>query len=104
MTEFSIKIKEIISSIPQGKVMSYGQIALLAGSPMAARQVARFLHSSSKKYNLPWHRVLGAKGRISLPRGGGFEEQEALLLSEGVGFEKEGWVDWYNYQWQPEKS
>jgi methylated-DNA-protein-cysteine methyltransferase related protein len=67
-------------------VMTYGQIALLAGSPRAARQVVRILHSMSEKYKLPWHRVLNSKGEI------GFQDEEhamtqrLCLEAEGVQF------------------
>ncbi|MFC0471513.1 MGMT family protein [Halalkalibacter kiskunsagensis] len=55
------KVLDIIKHIPVGKVMTYGQIAKFAGSPRAARQVVRILHSMIRKYNLPWHRVVNKK-------------------------------------------
>ncbi|MFT5731072.1 MAG: methylated-DNA-protein-cysteine methyltransferase-like protein, partial [Desulforhopalus sp.] len=55
MNDFSAKIIKIIKLIPYGTVSTYGTVATLAGSPSGARQVARILHSSSKKYDLPWH-------------------------------------------------
>lgn len=66
MTPFTRKVILIIQSIPEGSVMTYGGIARAAGSPRAARQVVRILHSMSRKYKLPWHRVINAKGMISL--------------------------------------
>lgn len=53
MTPFTENVIEIIRSIPAGKVMTYGQIAALAGSPRAARQVVRVLHSMSKNISSP---------------------------------------------------
>jgi methylated-DNA-protein-cysteine methyltransferase-like protein len=84
---------EAIKSIPEGRVASYGQIAAMAGSPRAARQVVRTLHSSSRKESLPWWRVINSKGHISLKPGQGFEEQKARLESEGVAVDPDGRID-----------
>jgi len=83
MDSFSSRVKSIIASIPEGRVATYGQIAMLAGNRRAARQVAWILHSSSSKHGLPWQRVINRLGKISLPRGGSYEEQMALLIKEG---------------------
>ncbi|MFK8012432.1 MAG: MGMT family protein [Marinicellaceae bacterium] len=85
MSPFTKEVIHIIQSIPAGKVASYGQIALVAGNPRAARQVSRILHTCTKKYNLPWHRVINSQGKISL-KNEGFELQYDLLKSEGVEF------------------
>lgn len=66
MQPFTKAVIEQIQSIPPGKVMTYGGVAAAAGSPRAARQVVRILHSMSAKYDLPWHRVVNAKGEIAL--------------------------------------
>jgi methylated-DNA-protein-cysteine methyltransferase related protein len=100
LEEPSRRIADLIRSIPPGRVASYGQIAALAGIPHGARQVARLLHSSSDKRGLPWHRVLNAQGRISLPRGGGAELQRRMLKSEGVTFRR-GVVDRERFGWRP---
>jgi methylated-DNA-protein-cysteine methyltransferase-like protein len=76
-------IRATISKIPKGKVATYGSVARAAGYPGAARQVAWTLHSSGGK--LPWHRVVGAGGRVSLPGQPGLE-QRLRLKSEGVPF------------------
>ncbi|MFQ5979877.1 MAG: MGMT family protein [Candidatus Heimdallarchaeota archaeon] len=83
-TSFSRRVKALIKAIPVGKVATYGQIAKCAGNPRAARQVAWLLHSSSRKDNLPWHRVISSKGEISLPPGQGYELQKAMLEEEGI--------------------
>jgi methylated-DNA-protein-cysteine methyltransferase-like protein len=101
-TPFSENIKQIIKSIPRGKVATYGQIAAFAGSPRAARQVVRILHSCSIKDNLPWHRVINGQGKISLKPGQGYESQKRLLKKEGVKFALDGSVDLNQYQWRPE--
>ena len=71
-----------------------------AGGSVAARQVARLLHSSSDRHGLPWHRVINSQGRISLPPGGGGELQRSLLEAEGICFEKDS-VDFEKYGWRP---
>ncbi|MDH3892061.1 MAG: MGMT family protein [candidate division Zixibacteria bacterium] len=101
---FHQRVIALIKKIPQGKVATYGQIAGLAGSPRAARQVVRALHSSSVKEGLPWHRVVNAAGRISLPRRGGYEEQQKLLEYEGVTFKADGAIDFDRYLWSGHKT
>lgn len=76
-------LRGTVRRIPRGKVATYGAVARAAGFPGAARQVAWALHNSSA--GLPWHRVVGAGGRILLPGDAGFE-QRARLESEGVRF------------------
>lgn len=101
MTPFTEKVIEIIKSIPAGKVMTYGQIAGVAGSPRAARQVVRILHSMSKKHGLPWHRVINAKGEIALQDDESFNEQRINLEMEGVQIGLYGKIDLTKYQWHP---
>ncbi|MBD3258063.1 DNA methyltransferase, partial [candidate division GN15 bacterium] len=81
----------------------YGQIATMAGDPRGARQVARALHSSSRKERLPWHRVVNSTGKISLPIGAGYEEQRARLEDEGVAPGIADRIDLKRYQWAPRK-
>ena len=96
---FSAQIISLIKRIPKGKVACYGQIAALAGNPRGARAVIWLLHSSSGKEKLPWHRVINSRGTISLPPGQGYEEQRALLESEGVEFGLQGKIDLKKYLW-----
>ena len=99
--EFTERVIDLLKKIPKGKVASYGQIAALAGSPRAARQVVRILHSSSKKHNLPWHRVIGSNGKISLKPHQGYEIQKAVLEKEKVQFKPDGSIDLQIYRWEP---
>jgi len=102
MTEnFYQRVKEIIKAIPPGKVATYGQIAACAGNPRGARQVAWVLHASSRKDNLPWHRVVNSKGGISLEPNYGYEMQKALLEKEGVTFNDDDTIDFDRYLWRP---
>lgn len=79
-------MRDTVRQIPRGKVATYGEVARAAGFPGAARQVAWALHNSS--VGVPWHRVLGAGGRILLGGAAGFE-QRMRLQSEGVRFRGE---------------
>lgn len=85
MDKFSEKAITIIKGIPCGKVMTYGQIAFLAGNPYGSRQVSRLLHTLSTKEKLPWHRVVNKNGMISLQNESGMV-QKALLVDEGIKF------------------
>jgi methylated-DNA-protein-cysteine methyltransferase-like protein len=78
------EILKVVRQIPKGKVATYGDVAQAAGFPGAARQVVWALRAS--KPPLPWHRVLGAKGRILLPGEQGLE-QRLRLRTEGVLFQ-----------------
>ncbi len=98
---FSGRVISLLQQIPPGKAITYGQLAAMAGNHRGARGVVWILRSSSQKYNLPWHRVVAAGGRISLPRGGGFEEQAALLSGEGIRV-IDGRIDIKTCQWHPD--
>jgi methylated-DNA-protein-cysteine methyltransferase-like protein len=98
---FTARAVLIIRAIPRGKVATYGMVAAIAGSPLAARQVVRVLHALSRRERLPWHRVIGGRGTISLPHGAGFERQRALLRSEGVAVTAQGRVDMGRHLWVP---
>jgi len=84
--EFTQTVINIIRGIPKEKVLSYGIIAGMAGNPRGARQVSWILHSMSKKYNLPWWRVVNSKGIIAMRSGGGRDFQRLKLEQEGVKF------------------
>ena len=98
---FFQSIIRIVKKIPWGRVATYGQVAALAGNARAARQVAWVLHGMSEKEQLPWHRVINRRGRISLPHYGGYELQRALLKRERVKFDEEDCIDLAKFQWQP---
>ena len=100
-TPFTHKAKEVIRAVPRGRVVTYGQVAALAGRERAARGVAWILHSSSDTAGLPWHRVVNGRGAISLRRGRGFEEQKKRLTAEGVAVGRGGRVDLKHFQWEP---
>ncbi len=98
---FYQRVIDIIKSIPEGKVATYGQIAAYAGNSRAARQVSYILHSSSRKENLPWHRVVNSKGRISLKPNHGYELQKRLLEREGIEFNEDDCINLKHFLWVP---
>ena len=80
-----LAIWHIIASIPQSRVATYGGVARAAGYPGRARLTAYALSTASPDLHLPWHRVLGAGGRIVFPKNSRpHKEQARLLRSEGV--------------------
>ena len=93
MQPFTAEVVRILKEIPEGYVVTYGQVARMAGSPRAARQVVRILHTMSEKHALPWHRVVNARGEIAVPDEKSKELQRLLLQGEDVDFLSDGRVD-----------
>jgi methylated-DNA-protein-cysteine methyltransferase-like protein len=87
------RIWKAVAAIPRGEVASYGAVARSAGLPRRARLVGHALKVAPAGLKLPWHRVLNAEGRISLPAGSKAHRlQRRLLEEEGVVF-RNGRVD-----------
>jgi methylated-DNA-protein-cysteine methyltransferase-like protein len=85
-------IREAVEGIPRGRVASYGQVAALAGLEGRARLVGRVLAHLPPGSRVPWHRVVNARGELSLgPEGAA--RQRALLEAEGVEFRASGRID-----------
>lgn len=99
MTPFFEQVYGIVEKIPYGKVVSYGQIAWMLGSPRAARQVGWAMRCCPD--GLPWQRVVKADGEIT---GGAFAElRKARLVAEGVPFLPDGRVDMPKCRWDGEE-
>ncbi len=97
------RIWRTVRRIPRGRVATYGQIALLAGYPRHARLVGYALHRTPDGLDIPWHRVINARGEISFPKGGSrYEMQLHKLLEEGIEFIRDR-VDLRRYGWRPIK-
>lgn len=95
-------IRDWIRRIPKGKVSTYGEVAKAAGFPGAARQVVWALRGASR--GLPWHRVVGAGGKISLPGENGLE-QRFRLEAEGVVFHgSRVWMERHQHQFPAPKA
>ena len=77
----------VVKGIPRGHVLTYGEVARLAGMSRAARRVSQALRRAPRSMNLPWHRVINAQGKISIPRDSpSHQRQKELLEREGVVF------------------
>lgn len=95
------KIWKTVASIPYGQVATYGQVADLSGLGRAARRVGPALRNAPDQLELPWHRVINAAGKISLPPDTrGYRQQRKRLLAEGI-LVKGNRVNLKQFQWQP---
>ncbi len=96
------RIYAVVARVPLGKVATYGQIANLAGLPGRARQVGYALHALPAGSELPWHRVINARGEVSRRAELGWEGfQRQLLEEEGAIFDSAGRVDLERCRWEP---
>ncbi len=78
---------KVVSEIPSGHVLTYGEVARLSGMPRAARRVSQALRRAPRGMELPWHRVINAQGKISFPEdSSGWMQQKDKLENEGVVF------------------
>ncbi|WP_373894232.1 MGMT family protein [Virgibacillus natechei] len=98
MKPFTENVITVLRQIPEGRVMTYGNVARAAGSPRGARQVARILHSMSRNHELPWHRVINVKGQIALKEEARVMDQKLMLEDEGIEVSDTGTVDLNTYQ------
>jgi methylated-DNA-protein-cysteine methyltransferase-like protein len=90
----------ITRCIPPGKVATYGQIAQILGSPRSARTVGWALRALPDGHDVPWQRVITARGSVSFrPGSPGAAIQQGLLEDEGVVFNDQGRVDLKVYGW-----
>ena len=92
-----------VDAVPRGRVVTYGQVALELGAPAAARAVGYALRALPPDTDVPWWRVINAKGGISLRgRGAAADLQRARLEAEGVAFGADGRVDLRAFRWWPD--
>ncbi|MBI3286937.1 MAG: MGMT family protein [Chloroflexi bacterium] len=101
MANFFDRVYQVVARIPRGRVASYGQIAEMLGHPRGARTVGWALHELPQGSRVPWHRVINAAGRISIPEVEEAHEQRIRLEQEGVVFDERGYIDMRRYQWRP---
>ena len=90
------QVYRIVRAVPPRQVTTYGTVAALAGRPSGARTVGWAMRALQRGSDVPWHRVLNARGRSSLPSPSA-ELQQALLENEGVEFDRGGQVDLARY-------
>lgn len=92
---FYTTVYAILKEVPEGRVVTYGMLARLAGQPNYARWVGRAMAEVPEHLSLPAHRVVNSHGRTA-PH---WNDQRALLEKEGVGFRPNGCVDLARYRW-----
>lgn len=98
-------IYRVVRHIPSGKVATYGQIAELAGLIGQARLVGYALYRVDMQHSdIPWQRVINAKGEVSHSpfRRGTDYVQRSLLEAEGIDFDADGKIDLKIYLWRPQ--
>ncbi len=95
--EFVKDVEEVVNAIPLGKVLTYGDVAALAGQPSSARQVGKILGSFGFDSTVPCHRVVNFQGRTA-PH---WLNQAELLKKEGVSFRNANHVNMSLHHWDP---
>ncbi|WP_373543075.1 MGMT family protein [Chamaesiphon sp.] len=97
------RIYAVVKQIPSGTVLTYGQVAELAGLYGKARLVGYALFKVEIASDVPWQRVVNSKGEISysIARCGGDYLQKTLLEQEGIKFDRGNRIDLKQYRWQP---
>ncbi len=100
MAEFADLVYEYVAQIPPGRVMTYGQLAALCGSPRAARIVGGIAHFGPE--DLPWHRVVNKQGGLAGNFPGGRSEQARRLEEEGVQVSSDFAVNIGELLWYPQ--
>lgn len=103
MTRLQEAILKVVRIIPEGKVMSYGQVALYAGMPRGARLAGWLLRSMKPGLDLPWWRVINNKGMITIKNNkyANAETQKQLLEQDGVEVGDDFTVDMKKYRHSP---
>ena len=96
------RVWSAVRRVPRGRVATYGQIAQLAGIPGAARQVGYALAALADVSDVPWQRVVNARGEVSERADfDGAPRQRLLLLEEGIHFDAAGKIDLVRFGWKP---
>jgi len=100
------QIYAVVARVPRGRVVTYGQVAALAGLPRQARLVGYAMHGLPDGSTLPWHRVINAQGKVSVRSFAGPSEglQRHLLEEEGVTFDEKERVSLKKFRWKPRAS
>ncbi|NCU29765.1 cysteine methyltransferase [Candidatus Saccharibacteria bacterium] len=99
-TSFKSLVNKIVAKIPYGMVMTYGDVAILAGQPLAARVVGGIAHFGDT--NLPWHRVVNRFGDCASGYPGGKDGHKQVLEAEGFEVKNYRIVDFVERRWWPE--
>lgn len=98
--DFRWRVEALVARIPQGRVMTYGQLAALCGNARAARIVGGIAHFGDT--DLPWQRVVNKSGGLASGYPGGRSGHKQVLEAEGVSVSDDYRVDVQNLIWWPE--
>jgi methylated-DNA-protein-cysteine methyltransferase related protein len=98
--DFKKRVYKIVESIPKGRLMTYGQVAALAGASWAAWEVGQIAHRGPS--DLPWQRVVNKSGGLARGYPGGFNGHKLALEAEGVAVDEDYKVDIEGLLWRPE--
>lgn len=103
--EFKQEVYKLVTKIPKGKVLTYGQVAQKLGKPRWGRQVGWVLHQNKPDSRVPCHRVVDRTGRLA-PNFAfdGWKEQKRRLLTEGVKFRDNTHVNLENCLWKEKQN
>ncbi|MBP7769049.1 MGMT family protein [Candidatus Saccharibacteria bacterium] len=99
MSEFRDRVYELVGRIPEGRLMTYGQVAALCGSPRAALIVGQIAHFGPE--NLPWQRVVMKSGGLARGFPDGLVGHKNALVAEGVFVTDDFMVDVEKLMWWP---
>lgn len=101
--DFAQRVYDLVSKIPKGSVMTYGQIAALCGAAWAAWEVGQIAHTGP--VDLPWHRVVNKQGGLAAGwPGGGRDAHRARLEADGVEVSDNYTVDIGRLLWDPNQT
>lgn len=99
---FKLRVESLVSQIPAGRVMTYGQLAALCGNARAARIVGGIAHFGDP--DLPWQRVVNKSGGLASGYPGGRAGHRQVLEAEGYQVSADDHVDVASLIWWPPKS
>lgn len=97
--DFKTKVYELVARIPEGRAMTYGQIAALCGAAWAAWEVGQIAHTGPA--DLPWQRVVNKSGNLARGYPGGLDGHKQALEAENVKVDKDYKIDIQKLLWQP---
>jgi methylated-DNA-protein-cysteine methyltransferase related protein len=101
------RIRAVVARVPRGHVVTYGQVARLAGMPGHARLVGYALSALPERSSVPWHRVVNARGLVSerAEGAGGHDAlQRVILRREGIRIDRRGAISLEEFQWRPRSA
>jgi methylated-DNA-protein-cysteine methyltransferase-like protein len=99
--DFKERVYALVAQIPKGRVMTYGQLAALAGAAWAAWEVGQIAHTGPD--DLPWQRVVNKKGGLAVGYPGGREGHKAVLEAEGITVSDEFTIKVGELLWNPQQ-